>query len=256
MGILKFAANEIVGSWPGLQPHLWVSTWALEWLGPDHNLPSGACGAQGLADLEEPAPLPASALCWVGQGPRPRCPTVPPLPFHSLDFDHGKQEAYGPLDPELGVGTQHWGGGAWALPWAGGAAALALEAKTPAPLNHPVFWLPGPHLPTHPTHSPPSPILSPRRLKPCQLSSALTSPLFCFSTLCLSLSSLCVLCLALSLSSSFCLSPLLCHPFLVFQFLAVSLPLLQQCFLYPPGLGSSHSSDPEPLLSPSLPHFV
>lgn len=108
----------------------------------------------------------------------------------------------------------------------GGAAALALEAKTPAPLNHPVFWLPGPHLPTHPTHSPPSPILSPRLLKPCQLSSALTSPLLCFSTLCLSLSSLCVLCLALSLSSSFCLSPLLCHPFLVsFSFL-LSLSLL------------------------------
>lgn len=111
MGILKFAANEIVGSWPGLQPHLWASTWALEWLGPDHNLPSGACGAQGLADLEEPAPHPASALCWVGQGPRPRphCPTIPPLLFHSLDFDHGKQEADGPLDPELGVGTQRWG---------------------------------------------------------------------------------------------------------------------------------------------------
>lgn len=138
----------------------------------------------------------------------------------------------------------------------GATASAERQWVQPAPLNHPVFWLPGPHLPTHPTHSPPSPILSPRLLKPCQLSSALTSPLFCFSTLCLSLSSLCVLCLALSLSSSFCLSPLLCHPFLVFQFLAVSLPLLQQCFLYPPGLGSSHSSDPEPLLSPSLPHFV
>lgn len=95
-----------------------------------------------------------------------------------------------------------------------------MEAKTPATLNHPVFWLPGPHLPTHPTHLPLSPILLPRLLKPCQLSSALTSPHLCFSTLCLSLSSLCVLCLTLSLSSSFCLSPLLCHPFLVsFSFL-------------------------------------
>ena len=79
--------------------------------GSDHNLPSAFVGGQGLADLEGPAPLPASALCWVGEGPgpQPHYPAVTPLPFHSLDFNHEEQEAEGPFDPALRVGTQRWG---------------------------------------------------------------------------------------------------------------------------------------------------
>lgn len=73
------------------------------------------------------------------------------------------------MDPALGVGDSA-GGGAWALPQAGGAA-LALEAKNPLSPGSL-----GPILPL-------SPILSPGPLRPCQLSSALTSPVLCSGTL-------------------------------------------------------------------------